>query len=115
MRQDNVSKTIIIENSKNPKGNPDREGVLKVIFGHCDHNLKREHIKLVGSIFELDLKEFWAKNANGLKSEEKRPKVNFKKLIPYEDKEKLDELQSTQYIQRKIKRLREENEKFVLQ
>ena len=67
MRQDNVSKTIIIENSKNAKY-PDKEGVLKVIFGHCDHNLKSDHIKLVGSIFELDLKEFWAKKADGGKS-----------------------------------------------
>ena len=43
------------------------------------------------------------------------PKLNFKKLIPFTAADKKEELFSTEYYQRKIMKLKEENEQFVLQ
>ena len=43
------------------------------------------------------------------------PIVNFKKLIPYEKEEKEEEIPIIKHFQRKILKLEEENEKFVLQ
>jgi hypothetical protein len=63
---------------------------LEVIFGHCDHGIHEEKMRLIGSIFDIDLEE-----RDKLKQEKDcsilpvEPK-NFEKVIIYNSYEILE-------------------------